>query len=74
MVPELDLTSEQMKDDETVSISSNNSLFGYYCDSDDGLDCTGTSRWEELYQDNDGYVLIEQISNTATNSPLECTW
>jgi hypothetical protein len=70
MVPELDLTSEQMEDDETVSIPSNNFLFGDYDDRDNGLDCAGTSGWEELYQNNDGYVLIEQISNTATNSPL----
>jgi hypothetical protein len=74
MVPEPDLTSEQMEDDETVSITDHNSLFGDYYDRDDGLDCAGTSGWEELYQDDNGYVLIEQISNTATNSPLECAW
>jgi hypothetical protein len=41
---------------------------------DDGPDVRGTSGWEDLYQNDDGYVLIEQISNTATNSPLECAW
>jgi hypothetical protein len=71
MVPELDLTSKMMKDDENVSIPDDNSLFRNL-NEDDGPDVRGASGWEDLYQDNDGYILIEQISNNATNSPLEC--
>jgi hypothetical protein len=71
MVPELDLTSEMMEDDECVSISGNSSLFRDF-NEDDGPDCAGTSNWEELYQNDNRYILIECISNNATNLPSEC--
>jgi hypothetical protein len=73
MVLELDLTSKMMENNECISISGNNSLFGDF-NEDEGPDYAGTSRWEELYQDDNRYILIECISNNATNSPLEYIW
>jgi hypothetical protein len=73
MVPEPDLTSEMIEDNENVSISNDNSLFRNFS-KDEGPDVAGASRWEELYQDDDGYILIECLSNNATNLPLECAW